>query len=348
MNENDNTRDDDLRELFADATAGVRPAGSFEDVLTRVRKDEASARRWFLPAVAAAAVAGLIVGAVVWTQHDDSSPSGPTGPAQTAGPTATANPGPMTRTVPVYYAGETPSGPRLFAEQTTLTELDGNLSGLAVQAVKDAVSGKPLDPDYRTLWPAGTTVTGMGGCLDEDGSCTIQVDFRGLSVQNRPRGMSEQAARLAIEQVIRTAQAAMGNHDPVFFTGYTSAGGTQRLDRVLGVDTTGTLSPLADVDALAPVQITSLANDAVVPPGDAAVSGVASAFEANVVWELVVGGDTVVKNGHATAAECCTLSPYSFTIHGLQPGTYTLVVHDEDMSGTGRPVNQDTKEIVVH
>jgi hypothetical protein len=98
---------------------------------------------------------------------------------------------------------------------------------------------------------------------------------------------------------------------------------------------------------MAPVQVTSLLNGQTVPAGDLEVEGVAAASEANVQWELLVGGDAVVQSGFATAAECCTLSPYSFTVKDLQPGTYTLVVHDSDESGEGRPTNQDSKEIVV-
>ena len=63
-------------------------------------------------------------------------------------------------------------------------------------------------------------------------------------------------------------------------------------------------------------------------------------------WELVQGGH-VVKHGFATARECCTLSPYTFRL-SAPPGDYTLVVHDEDVSGgegTGR--SSDTKQIRV-
>ena len=76
------------------------------------------------------------------------------------------------------------------------------------------------------------------------------------------------------------------------------------------------------------------------------VTGLASAFEANVVWELTQG-DRVVRHGFTTAAECCTLSPYSFTVTAT-PGDYTLVVHDTDESGgEGIGTNQDTKNITV-
>jgi hypothetical protein len=76
------------------------------------------------------------------------------------------------------------------------------------------------------------------------------------------------------------------------------------------------------------------------------VKGSASAFEATVQWELLRDG-TVVKHGFATARECCTLSPYTFRF-SAPPGDYTLVVHDEDVSGgegTGR--SSDSKQIRV-
>ena len=75
------------------------------------------------------------------------------------------------------------------------------------------------------------------------------------------------------------------------------------------------------------------------------VTGKAAAFEGNVQWELDQGA-TVVRRGFTTARACCTLSPYSFTVTA-PPGTYTLVVHDENVSnGEGRPPTRDT--ISVH
>ena len=65
-----------------------------------------------------------------------------------------------------------------------------------------------------------------------------------------------------------------------------------------------------------------------------------------MVWELK-RGDATVRNGFTTAQECCTLSPYSFTVTA-PPGDYTLVVHDTDESdGEGVGTSQDTKDITV-
>ncbi|MCW2828738.1 MAG: hypothetical protein JWQ67_2354, partial [Marmoricola sp.] len=53
------------------------------------------------------------------------------------------------------------------------------------------------------------------------------------------------------------------------------------------------------------------------------------------------------RHGFATATECCTLSPFTFTVNA-PPGDYTLVAHDTDPSnGEGVGLSQDTKRITV-
>jgi hypothetical protein len=74
------------------------------------------------------------------------------------------------------------------------------------------------------------------------------------------------------------------------------------------------------------------------------VSGKAAAYEGNVQWELEQGS-TVVRRGFTTTKVCCTLSPYSFTVEA-PPGTYTLVVHDEDV-GEGPPPARDAVQVTV-
>ena len=153
--------------------------------------------------------------------------------------------------------------------------------------------------------------------------------------------MDAATAELAIQQLVFSAQAGLGEgRVPVqlLLDG-------QHTNTVLGVPASEPLAAAVEDDVLAPVQITAPEQGGEVP-SPVEVSGRAAAFEANVVWEVLAGG-TVVEEGFATAEEGCTLAPYSFTIDGLEPGSYTLVVHDEDMSGEGGPVNKDTKEFTV-
>lgn len=324
---------DDLRQLFADATSDVRPQGSLDDILDRTKKVDPMTRRWFLPVVAAAAVIGLAIGGAVWLSRD-SSPSSSTPPP--AG-SPSGNPSSGTSTVvavPVYYLGATAHGTRLYREFHR-QPVDECANCLLLASADAAVSGTPDDPDYTNSWPAGTKINSA----TYDGN-VLTID---LHQSDGPVELVDRGAELAIQQLIYSAQAGLGKgRVPVQLL----VDG-EHVPTILGVPTAEPLAADDELDVLAPVQISSPGNGMKVPAGELKVTGVAAAFEANVVWELMVGGDTVVKNGHATAAECCTLAPYEFTITGLEPGTYTLVVHDEDMSGEGRPVNQDTKEFTV-
>jgi len=162
----------------------------------------------------------------------------------------------------------------------------------------------------------------------------------GTDLHDRPSGMTEQEASLAIEQLIYTAQAATQTRSPVQFT----LNG-QRTDAVLGVPTSEPLAQGQDFDVLAMMWIIEPAEGATLQ-SPFKVSGLANAFEANVQWELMQG-NTVVDSGFTTARECCTMAPYSFRITA-SPGDYTLVVHDSDPSdGEGFAPWQDTKNITV-
>lgn len=320
----------DLSRLFAEATADVRPQGTYDDILNRTEKVDPMARRWFLPTIAAAAVMALVIGGAFWiTQRSDSPAAGPATSASTAPFDNRAVP--VSRAVPVYYVGDAAQGPRLFREFLTLQICPGDAC-LLEQSVRQAVDGDPEDPDYRNPWPEGTSVAGTSVT---DG--VISVDLSPVAVLTG-RGdfdLFGEPMRLAVQQLVYSAQAGYGQ-------------GRLPVQLLINGEPAG--EPLAaaeELDVLAPVQITSPSNNQTFPAGDVTVTGVAAVFEANVLWELLVGGDAVVKSGFATAQECCTMSPYEFVLEDLEPGTYTLVVHDEDMSGEGRPINQDTRDITI-
>ncbi|MBO9523381.1 MAG: GerMN domain-containing protein [Nocardioidaceae bacterium] len=316
------TDDRDLTALLHETAEQITPHGTLEEI--RSRTGNPPARRWALPALAAAAALALVVGGIGWALRDHEKGGGTTTPATR---TETAE-------LTIYYAGPSVSfdgkasaSHALFAERHELTSDD-----LPRTAVQDAISGRPADPDYLSLWPQGVTVDKVA--YDAAGKGLVTVELSGPL-----QGIAEERTRdqmLASRAVVRTALDAVdaGPDAGVQFSynGVLDAGVVQyRGD--------GTVD-------LAKVQITSLTNGQTVPAGPLTVKGMAATFEANVVWEVLVGGDAVVKQDHTTAAECCTLAPYEFTVD-LEPGTYTIVAHDTDESGEGRPVNQDTKEIIV-
>ena len=327
--------DDDLRQVLQDAVSDVHPHGTLDDI--RSRTQVVPMKRWFLPTLAVAAVMAVVVGGAFWLVDDGSSPT-PSGtptqgtssspPSDDTGSGATA-----TRAVPVYYVGATAHGDKLYREfqrQDICSSADCLLKAAAVASV----NGDPADHDYRTLWPQGSTV----GRVSADGD-TIVVDLA-TGVHDRPAGLSADDADLAIQQLVYSAQAAVGRGRlPVQLL---IAG--QHTDTVLGVPASEPLAAANPDAVLAPVQVDTPTNGTTVA-SPFTVSGRAATFEANVVWELTRDG-AVVKKGFTTAQECCTLSPYSFQVTAPS-GTYTLTVHDTDESGAGAPVDQDTKEIVI-
>ena len=332
---------DDLRRVLHDAVSDVQPHGTLDDLRSRTEKVDPMTKRWFLPTIAVAAVMAAVVGGAFWLVNDDDSTGGPSGtpthstsPSPTT-PTESAQPDLEMRAVPVYYVGNTAHGKKLFREFHRQPVCAGD-DCLATASAQAAVAEDPNDSDYTVPWPQPPAVPHVTATYDGD---VLTIDLPSF-FHDRPSGMTEEQAGLAIQQLLFSAQAGLGKgRVPVqlVLDGKHS-------DTVLGVPASEPLAADNPDDVQAAVQVDSPTNAATVSQ-TFTVSGRAATFEANVVWELTENGK-VVKHGFTTAQECCTLAPYSFQVTA-PPGHYTLTVHDTDESGEGRPVNQDTKEIVV-
>ncbi|MGH3443836.1 MAG: Gmad2 immunoglobulin-like domain-containing protein [Nocardioidaceae bacterium] len=342
---------DEMHDLLQDAVRDVEPRDVLDQIRSRTKVTPMhSGRNWLLGSGAAAvAVAAVIIAVVVVGNQTTpqanrppvaTSPSKHSSPSTAASASASASANARTAgqemTVPVYYPGDTPNGIRLYREFHKVTTTDGLTAALslAVGRAADGGSSKPSDPDYSAPWPSGTTIEGVGHGNDQ-----ITVNLGGPALAQRPAGMSEATAKIAIQQLVYTATAASQQTVPVRFLIDGNAATT-----LLGVDVSPSVKRGDSFKVLALVWISS--------PGEGAhvsspftVTGVGALFEANAVWELKQGGK-VVKQGHTTAEQCCTMAPYSFKV-SAPPGDYTLVVHDSDASGSGRATPQDTKDITV-
>jgi hypothetical protein len=340
--------DEQLRALLDDAVCDDEPRPALDAIRSRTHVTPLHRRRWLLAAgsavvataatVVAFAVIGNDSGTTSTSPGPAASPSSATVPSEPESPTTAAASGtaaPAVPAIPVYYVGETGQGPRLYREfhQVPVPDLPG---AAVAEALHQAMAVAPHDPDYTTLWPAGADVQHTEVAGD-----TIVVDLKGAALLHaRPAGMSEQEARISVEQLIYTAQAGFQDRAPVRFL----LDG-QITDTLLGVPTSEPLAQGDETSTLAQVWIIDPAEGASVPSGFT-VKGVGSFFEANVVWELRQG-DTLVKSGFTMAEECCTMAPYSFTVKA-PPGDYTLVVTDQDASGGEGPAPfRDTKDITV-
>lgn len=330
-------------------TAHTAPAGhtGIMDLMrpTSRRPSRPAVRRPGLALVAAATLLALSACggdelAADPTAGEPSASESPTEPSEPAEPTPTEEPSaPVeeppagTNAVPVYFVGDTGSGPRLFRE---FRKVSGEP---ALGAAEMAASGQPADPDYRSAFPEG----GGFSAVEHSGG-TIEVTVSDDAWVDRPSGMSAGQARLAVQSLVHTVQGALQSRDPVVVT---SAGGATTL---LGVETSGGVRNADPLDVLSLVMVTTPEQDAEVS-GSFTASGIASSFEANVPWELRDSSDAVVANGFATAEGWMdALYPWEteVDVSGLEPGTYTfLAMTDDPSGGEGNPPMFDTKEITV-
>lgn len=362
---------DDLRRLLNDAVEYIEPRSGIEAIRSRTSWSKVSAmtiaRSWIFGGLGAAVATAAVISGVVLagnnnpTTDNDPGPVGtpsdqvselpsedptddPTKPTEptddptasdvpTDAPTTTA--GPSTgAAVPVYYVGDTPNGPRLYRE------FQSGSDDKATSAADLAVSGNPLDPDYRTPWPAGTHVDSVAFNGD-----FITVDVVG-DVHDRPAGMSQENAELAIEQVIFTVQGAVGQgRVPVQFM---LNGG--RTDQILGQPASNPLAHAPENDVLALVNVTTPEEGATVS-GTIKATGRANSFEATVPIEIR-RGDEIVKTTFATAEGAMDkLYPWavSVDVSDLPPGEYTFVAMTDDASGgaEGGGAHRDTKNFTI-
>ncbi len=337
----------DLRALLSDAVSDVEPRPDALDALrARARGAPASGRRpWVygaagaVLATAATVAAIAVLGGGPGADGDGSTGGRPATPASASASrhTATPDPGGDPAAVPAYFVGRTGRGPVLYREFRAEPVPSDGAAALMAASVRLAVTGTPLDPDYANPWPDGTTLQDVS--LGDD---VIEVDLGG-PVADRPPGLSAGAAQVALQQVVYSAQAGLGERLPVLFL----VGGSPA-DRLLGTAVSGPVSALPEAEVLAQAQITSPAQRATVG-STFQVAGRGSSFEATMLWELR-RGDTVVRHGYATAEGWGDrLYPFWFTVKRVPAGDYTLMVSTDDPSGgeEGFGPETDTKAITV-
>ncbi|HEX4250301.1 MAG TPA: Gmad2 immunoglobulin-like domain-containing protein, partial [Pseudonocardia sp.] len=242
---------------------------------------------------------------------------------------------PGTRAVPVYYYGHTPAGDRLYREFHQVRAGAGEELGSPAVRELLARSGG-VDPAYRSAWPRGWTLRAPV----RRAAGVITVDLAG-PVGGAAAVPSQASAALAVRQLVYTVQGALGSVDPVRIL----VGGQTARQLWGRVDVAAAQGRDDPYEVRSPIQIDN--------PGYGArvgrtfrVTGEAAVFEATLDWQ-VLRGPTVVQHGFATTAEGQKFSPYSFQLT-LEPGTYTLRVSQEDLSGgEGRPPITDSKSITV-
>jgi hypothetical protein len=352
LNQNPDPR---LAELIEHAVADVDPADRLATIRSRTAHASeskvtimTSRRSWTITAGAAVAAAAAVVVAVAVIGQQNSKPTSGPGPAasdsssqSTSGGSSPSSPSTSTTapastfTVPAYYLGDTPQGVRLYREFHPLSGAANDPLAEALTALTDT----PADPDYRTPWPADAF---SGATYDGD---VITVTLADTSLRDRPASMDEATARMAVQQVIFTVQAAVQKRAPVQFRSPDNP-----IDQVLGVPTAEPLANDDPNDVLSLVSLSDPGEGLKVTGGTLKVSGVANSFEATVPWQILQGTEVVDEYSFMAEGAYDKLYPFSGTIDvsGLAPGTYTLRVATDDPSGGEGPGPfVDTRTFVI-
>jgi hypothetical protein len=215
--------------------------------------------------------------------------------------------GGATANVPVYYVGQ---GNRLFREYHQKRLSGSTTTAQLTAAVEEAVTSSAYDPDYRTGWPAGTSVrsvTVSGG--------VATVDLHGAT----SGGGNAAADKAAIQQLVWTATAYSGGTGVrLLFDGAPRTTLWASKQPVSGV-----LHRAAAVDTLAQLWIIDPQQGAVTgSPVTINVAGIA--FEAMMIVEIHdASGNVVFHQGVHLSTGAPSQGSATLTTT-LPAGTYTI------------------------
>jgi hypothetical protein len=294
---------DDLSTLLHDAVADVEPAERLDEIRARTSSPSRSAARpWFYAAGATVLATAATVAAFAIVGGDDARDLGPMHHGHDM----------QNQLVAAYYVGDTPQGPRLFRE------FDQVPAGDPLQAALDRIERPASDPDYRTSW----TTSSFGD---------VTVDESGINVELRVNDLSDD---LAVQQVVYTLQAAVGERLPVWFW-------------LPGQRGNAPYTAAPQLDVLSPVSISDPAQGIEVS-GSFTARGRASAPGSEVTWWISNSTMVVASGTTETDGWKDKLYPWEtdIDVSGLEPGTYVFYASTSrnDLYASGPT---DTRTIVV-
>ncbi|MBU1802144.1 MAG: GerMN domain-containing protein [Actinobacteria bacterium] len=233
---------------------------------------------------------------------------------------------------PVYFVGDSPTGPRLYREFREVSADAPLMDGAAL-----LVTGDALDPDYSTLLPP----LGITSIEVTDDAIVVAL---GADSVTADKATSPADAALAVQSLVYTLQGIAQTRLPVQVVQ-----GDQPV-ALLGQPTDAGVKASPQLEVLSLVNVTTPTSEAALS-GTFTASGVASSFEATVLWEVRDGSDSAVLDGFATAEGFLDkLYPWEteVDVSSLEPGDYTFVALTDDPSaGEGPGPYEDSKAITV-
>ena len=284
-----------------------------------MRQDEGMKSRRVLTL---AAIAGVIISLGLSGCGQSSKPSTSNTPTPTTSPTV------RTKALAQYWVADTSRGFRLYREFVRVNPVPDAITA----ALRQLVSQKPTDSDYVSLWPLGTTIN----------SVKVSGDLAIVDLTFPKLNLGSEAESLAIAQLVWTATAADTTVKKISLT----VDG-KKIESLAGhMDASKAFMRGLTYEVLAPIWITSPAENQSVAAKGFTLNGMASTFEANVVWKVFKDG-VLIQQGSTTALEAAPAwKPWSVSIENLLPGTYQFFAM-EYSAEDGSLVAQDSKNIVI-
>ena len=223
-----------------------------------------------------------------------------------------------------YWVANTARGFRLYREFVRLEVFPDPITA----ALRALVTSQPKDSDYMSLWPLGTKINSVAV---SENVATIDLTFDNLNV-------GAEGEILAIAQLVWTVTAA----DPSV-TKISLLVDGKKVESIAGhVDARMTFTRAPTVEVLAPVWITSPEEGVEIGAKGFTLSGLASTFEANVVWKVSQNGKLIKQGSTTSLGAAPAWEPWSVVISGLTPGVYQFAAM-EFSAMDGSLVAQDTK-----
>jgi germination protein M len=318
-------------------------------------------RKWQALAVAAVVVVVVAIG-VQLARKNPAAPTVPAAPSSTRPTSATApappasspsgsskpssassssRPAPAARVgeaVAVYYLGDTGTRVALYREWHNTTARDH------VRAALELMLNPPFDPDYTTLWPAGTRVRGVTVQRD-----LATVDLSAEVLQGGVGGSG--SACQMLRQLVWTVTAADPKIHEVALTVEGRAEGvvSQWWGVGCGRDVPMVRATSSQSDEAAPVQISTY-NEGDAVRSRFSFGGEAAVFEGAVSWSVVDAAGTVLARGSAHASKGAPargLWQANVVLQGVKPGVVVQLRAWEASAKDGSVTNLDTKNVTI-
>lgn len=332
--------DDWVRRTLHDAVDDIRPEDALDVIRSRTTRPAARRAGWaWATGGAAIGLAATVTAVAVLGQLGGSDDD--TGGIATTTPTPSVTASNFAFSMPVYFVGDTPAGPRLYREFARINDSDAVSS-----AVDLALGGHSSDPDYKTPFTRVGTVHGTAEL--EDGLITVHLEGPD-DLGQLPDGLDLEDAEAGVQQLIYTAQGALftagGEKESLSDTLVRFTIDGEPADTVLGVPTADPLPAAPRSQTIAPVSISQPADGQVIPKA-ATLRGFSYG---SISWELRQG-DTIVAEGRADNTKGAGVySEYAVGLTVVPPGDYLLVVREADPTGgaEGPGLVKDDKRITI-